>query len=316
MRSLVISTLVAVLCSSTVSAQQLVATNKESIRKLPTSTYRLSQEKLEKKIAGASSAEYAGRITVEDMLTKRDQYLGKVVELKFYAGSVTTSLGETRRLLVHGKNYSCYDYLFLCGQEALTWAVKTEKSRDFLSGMPSTVYVLVDEKNLIALGDGKAKKDDGYSYTFGKNTSLTSEISSSNSVLKSNSASDLMRLPKDELKGKIAEASFAEYKGSVTIEDIILNRGRYLGAVVEVKFLSASLYKSSNNPYLYITGGESSAGSFHLFICDQEALEWASDVIKKPYGASRTVYALVEETGLIALGTRKRSEGDGYSYRW
>jgi len=284
--------------------------------KKPTISTRSSNEEVARKIGEASLAEYKGSITMEDLLTKRDQYFGKVVELKFYAGSVSTSLGATPRLLVFGSRLSSYDYLFLCDQNALEWAVKNEKSHDFISGMSSAVYVLVDEKSLIALGTRKKKTDNGYSYTFGGDNSLSSDISSSNSILKSNSAFDTMSLPKDELEGKISRASFAGYKGSVTTEDIILKRGQYLGKVVEVKFSSASLGKMRDTPYLYITGGGSSAGSFYLCLCDQESQEWAAEVVKKPYGSSRVVYALVEENALIALGTHKKKNADGYIYSW
>jgi hypothetical protein len=51
----------------------------------------------------------------------------------------------------------------LCGQEALEWAVK-ESKRGYRSS--SEAYVLVDEKELIALGKQQSQADKGYTYSW------------------------------------------------------------------------------------------------------------------------------------------------------
>jgi len=315
MKPLAIATLASVLCSSTVSAQQLAETNKPSINNLPKRIYSLSKEDIAKKIAAASSAEYKGSVAIEDLATTHDQYQGKVIELEFCAQFLSTS-GKNPYLFITGKRGSIDAQLFLYGQASLEWAVEKDKAGG-VSGTSSKIYALVENDAFIALGTKKKKTDDGYVYAFGNIATSSGVNSSDTQDSESKPALDLSRISQDELEKKITAASSAEYKGRVTTEDLIIKHTRYLGKVVELKFSYASLKKSSlgESQYLYVSGG-ASAGSQRLYLCGQEALEWAADASKKPYGSLGTVYALVEGNGLIALGSRKRSEGNGYSYRW
>jgi len=101
------------------------------------------------------------------------------------------------------------------------------------------------------------------------------------------------------------------------MDELILKRDQYVGKVIELQFQASSVSTMvGENPYMYVYGKEYSGGNDRLMLCGQEALEWAMGVAKKGYGTSSTVCALVEKKGLIALGTRKRKVGDGYTYSW
>ncbi len=124
----------------------------------------MPEDELKKRIAEASSAEFSGNLDMDELILKRADYIGKVVELKFQATSVSTMIGENPYLYVHGRNFGGgSDHLALCGQEALEWAMDISKKG---YGVMSSVYALVEGKGLIALGSRKKKGDGGYIYSW------------------------------------------------------------------------------------------------------------------------------------------------------
>jgi hypothetical protein len=309
-----------VLCSPVVFAgtnveQQTDNKKVATSRKPSDSIFHLPKEELEKKIANASSAEYKGGVTTDDLLSDRDKYLGKVVELKFQAGLLSTLGVETSHLYVHSANAGATDKVVLCGNDSMQWAVEVSKKA---YGASSTVYALVEKKYLIALGDHKRKSGDSYTYTYESGKSSARESASDNAPSSASSSTNwVYTLSNEELEKKISEASSAEYKGGVTTDDLLSDRNKYLGKVVELKFYGSSLYTTSGgNPYIFVRSQELGSLNDQLVLCGDEALKWGIGVAKKGYGVSCTVYALVEKKGLIALGSRKRKVGDGYTYSW
>lgn len=124
------------------------------------------------------------------------------------------------------------------------------------------------------------------------------------------------------IKSKTDQASRAEYKGKVTLEDLRLERSDYLGGVVMLRFERAMLSPSmAGGSYLYASGstGANGAGSFHEIIFydekDQDAKKWAVDCARRGSG-SFSVYVLVDGNRLISLGERRKKDGNGYSYNW
>ncbi len=133
---------------------------------------------------------------------------------------------------------------------------------------------------------------------------------------------DLFRMPASELEKKISQASSAKFAGDVTFDELFLDRNKYIGKTVELRFTAISAIggATTGNPHIYVrkprTGDEAGGGSDRLFLCGREAMEWKLEVEKKSFDTASTVYALVEKDGLIALGTRKRKVDDGYKYSW
>ena len=140
------------------AAGRIERVKKQSEKKSPLSL----REVLEKKVADASSAEYKGTATFEDLALKRTEYIGKVVKLKFDISFIYTS-SEPPYLFVRSDQIMTNHRLMLCDQKALEWGMKTSKSQ---SGSNSGVYVLVDEEVLIALGVNKQIIDDGCVYSW------------------------------------------------------------------------------------------------------------------------------------------------------
>ncbi len=317
MKSVIVMILAIVLCSSVVFAgtnveQQTDNKKVTTSRKTLDSIFDLPKEELEKKIANASSAEYEGSVSIYELLSNRDKYLGKIVELKFQPGLLSTLIGETSYMLVYSANAGATDKIMLCGNDSMKWAVEVRKRG---SGV---VYALVDEKYLIALGDLKRKSGDSYTYTYESGRSPARESASDNAPSSASSSTDwVYTLSNEELEKKISEASSAEYKGGVTTDDLFSDRDKYLGKVVELKFYGSSLFGTNRgNPYIFVRSQELGSANDQLVLCGDEALKWGKEVAKKGYGSSCTVYALVEKKGLIALGSRKRKVGDGYTYSW
>lgn len=116
----------------------------------------------------------------------------------------------------------------------------------------------------------------------------------------------------ETIEKKIAEASSAEYKGGVTVDDLPLQRAKCVGKVVELRFETC---RYSSGDRAIVCGQKQLGLSERLNLCGQEALEWAVGQSKRP-GASGRVYVLVDERDLIALGTHRSRDDNGYTYSW
>ena len=124
-------------------------------------------------------------------------------------------------------------------------------------------------------------------------------------------------MSKEVLGKKVADASSSEYKGSTTVEDIILNRAEYVGKVVELKFEIGTVSTSYSDeiPRFYVHGRRAKMGQ-RLMLSDQQALEWAMNQSKRGYDASGKAYVLVDGKDLIVLGTKQSQADNGYIYSW
>lgn len=99
-----------------------------SVKSSRSTSFNLSKEELETKVTSASTAEFLRSVTFEELILKRDQYIGKVVELQFRGSFINTSSGENPYLYVFGKETGVgNERLFLSGQDALEWAVVVAK---------------------------------------------------------------------------------------------------------------------------------------------------------------------------------------------
>ncbi|MDD3276767.1 MAG: hypothetical protein PHP93_06940 [Kiritimatiellales bacterium] len=131
--------------------------------------------------------------------------------------------------------------------------------------------------------------------------------------------------PANDIKSRIAQASGAEYKGKVTLEDLRLKRSDYIGCIVMVRFDGVSLSPSmAKNPFLHVYGdgnrdGGRGRGAFGERILydekNSDATKWAVDCARRGSG-SFSVYVLVDDRDLTALGERRKKDGNGYSYNW
>ncbi|MEI7851699.1 MAG: hypothetical protein WCH86_07690 [Kiritimatiellales bacterium] len=130
------------------------------------------------------------------------------------------------------------------------------------------------------------------------------------------STKSLMFLPKEELEKKVADASSAEYKGNLVIEDLWLKRNEYIGKVVELRFKTCTLSTSAAHPYFSVHNDDHSGLREMLILCGQDALEWGLAQSKRGHGSSSKAYVLVEEKGLLALGTKQSQADNGYTYSW
>jgi len=149
-----------------VKKRSSASSSTNSIKSKSTYAFSLSKEELEKKVSSASSAEYAGSIDMDNLVLKRADYVGKVIQIKFMASSINTKIGENPYLHIYKTDndyVGSFEYLMLCGQKALEWAVGISKQG---YGATGTVYALVEDKNLVALGVRKSKIDDGYTYSW------------------------------------------------------------------------------------------------------------------------------------------------------
>jgi TPR repeat protein len=141
----------------------------QSIRttvRVSTDLRSMSPEEFQKKIELAASAPYAGDITFDELVLKRDQYIGKVIELNFTAVSAVG--GSVPYIYIrdprsYGSQGGASDRLYLYGEPALKWRLEVERKAP---GATSTVCALVEKEELIALGSRKRKLDDGYTYSW------------------------------------------------------------------------------------------------------------------------------------------------------
>jgi len=137
-----------------------------------------------------------------------------------------------------------------------------------------------------------------------------------NGVLK-----DFRSMSPDELKIKIEQASSAPYEGDVTFDELVLNRDKYIGKVIELSFRTIVTIGGPTGgiPYIYVRDprADSQGGSSDkLYLCGENAMKWKFEVGKKYYGTVSTICALVEKDGLIALGIRQRQTETGREYKW
>lgn len=113
----------------------------------------------------AKVAELDGRVRVKDLLLDRDQYVDKVVRLRysgwvhFYASSSGSS-----RVSIWDDEGDVSIYLSLPDdRDAREWAIDEDED-DY--GASGSLYVYVGERSLLALGERKRKRKDGYEYSW------------------------------------------------------------------------------------------------------------------------------------------------------
>lgn len=134
-------------------------------------------------------------------------------------------------------------------------------------------------------------------------------------------SSGLRALSLTEFEKKVAQAASAPYEGEVTFDELVLNRDKYIGKVIELSFTTIVTIGGPTDgiPYIYVRDprADSQGGSSDkLYLCGENAMKWKIEVGKKYHGTTSTVCALVEKDGLIALGVRQRETDAGREYKW
>jgi hypothetical protein len=156
--------------------------------------------------------------------------------------------------------------------------------------------------------------DQGDTYAgsrIGKNVRTVSSVSSG-----------LRAMSPTEFEKKVTQASSAPYEGETTFDELAVNRDKYVGKVIELNFtmISAIGMPVDGIQYIYIRDpkayGSQGGSSDKLYVNGERALKWRQEIGRNAYGASSTVFALVEKDGLIALGIRQRQIESGREYRW
>ena len=134
--------------------------------------------------------------------------------------------------------------------------------------------------------------------------------------------SDIRTMSPTEFEAKVTQASSAPYDGEVSFDELAINRNKYIGKVIELSFtmLPAVGMPAEGIQYIYVRDpkayGSQGGSSDKLYVHGERALKWRQEIGRNAYGASSTVFALVEKDGLVALGSRKRKTDDGCSYSW
>jgi hypothetical protein len=122
----------------------------------------------------------------------------------------------------------------------------------------------------------------------------------------------------------MAQAASAKLGKSIDVEDLIIDRDKYIGTVVKLKYKRIRIYTSSSSFYLYVydtsdpyTG---SGSSTRLSMPnDRDAREWAIDEAKdNDYydSSSGSLYVYVETDSLLAVGRRVRKSSGSNKYSW
>ncbi len=107
----------------------------------------------------------------------------------------------------------------------------------------------------------------------------------------------------------------AEYEGTATVEELTRDRDKYIGKVVKLICYGGNYRSTSSRPRLSVYGNNF---DFYIYMDlpdNKEARDWAMDCDKKDYSRS-DVFVFVEKNNLLALGTKKRKNGDRYTYKW
>jgi hypothetical protein len=125
----------------------------------------VSPDKLQKKIEQASSASYEGHVSFGELVSNRELYTGKAVELDFTALPISGGTPNGAPYIYIREpladSAAAVDRLYLCGESASAWKLELDKKT---YGSSSTAYVLVEKDGLIALGTRQRQTDTGYEY--------------------------------------------------------------------------------------------------------------------------------------------------------
>ena len=131
---------------------------------------------------------------------------------------------------------------------------------------------------------------------------------------KSESEYSPLFLPKNVLEKKVADAFFVEYKGNLTLGDLMLKRAEYIGNVVKLKFRASTISTTSGISSMYVR--DVSGVNGRLMLCGSEALEWAVKESKRGDETYSTAYVFVDEKYLIALGKQQSQADNCFIYSW
>ncbi len=125
----------------------------------------MSPENIQKKIEQASSAAFEGWVALDELVSSRDRYIGKVIELNFSAVPVTggSPVGTLYMYIrePQADRDASVDRLYLCGEGALNWKLGIDK-KSYSSS--SSVCALVEKDGLIALGVHHRTTESGNEY--------------------------------------------------------------------------------------------------------------------------------------------------------
>ncbi len=113
-------------------------------------------------IAKASVAEFAGNVGVEDLLLHRDEYVGKVVRLKFSRGDLFSGRSAPDTMTVWDSGGDVTVRMQLPDDiDAREWGLDCDKG-----DTGGSVYVFVEKAQAYAQGTRRRKTEEGYTYSW------------------------------------------------------------------------------------------------------------------------------------------------------
>jgi hypothetical protein len=122
---------------------------------------------LAKRIETALNAEFSGSVDVEDLLLDRSEHVGKVVKVKYsrlYC-HISSSSGSGSATLKDNDHSLSLHVTFPDDREARKWIIDM-RDDDYYYDNSGSLYVYVEEKALIALGERRKKKSGRYTYAW------------------------------------------------------------------------------------------------------------------------------------------------------
>jgi len=158
-RNLIIFTLIVTCgCCGSVFAQS-------KTRKSKSWSSRSSQSSLESRIEKALNADYGGTVYVEDLVMDRSESVGKVIKLKYdslYIHFDGTSTSFYANIYDSAANRLKLVLNFSEDRDAREWAVDQGEGY----GNSGSLYVYVEKRSLLALGERQRKKKGICSYSW------------------------------------------------------------------------------------------------------------------------------------------------------
>ena len=123
-----------------------------------------SQSSLAERIETALNADFGGTVDVEDLLLDRSEYIGKVVKVR-YSGLycyISSSSGSCRAH-IYDDDHNLSLYLTLPeDREARKWIIDVREDDSYYAN--GNLYVYVEAKSLLAVGERRKKKSGRYEY--------------------------------------------------------------------------------------------------------------------------------------------------------
>jgi len=119
----------------------------------------------------------------------------------------------------------------------------------------------------------------------------------------------------EAIERSMAEASLAELGGSVDIEELNVDRDKYIGQVVKLRYYCPHYMTSSSGSSSRVYVHDDAYLKIYLSLPDDpEARKWAMEADKRD--SSGSVYIYVEKNSILAIGTKRSKGKEGTIYSW